>query len=191
MRENKPYIQVIMALIIFLTAGSMLTGTTSEKSFILANPECYDGADNDGDGNEDIGLDIECSEYPYEDGEGEDGTSLGDSYNSPIGKYQSGFDLLVDYTRYGINKNCSGEAALCGVSGVNNEVDFFCFIEANSVISFSSMVQSWATLSGYDDGSYQMIQDLCNSFPPSTLTELPIINYQSSNPTPPGSGGVK
>ena len=191
MGEKKPYIQVIMALIIFLTAGSMLTGTTSAKSFITVNTDCIDGADNDGDGDEDLGLDYECSQYPYEDGNGEDGTSLGDSYQSPIGKYQSGFDLLVDYTRNFINKNCNGEAASCGIPGVNNEVELFCFFDANSNISFTSMVQAWATRSGFDDGSYQMIQDLCNTFPPSTLTELPLINYQESEPTPAGSSSVK
>jgi len=189
--EKKAWQTPTLMFLILIVIGGAIAGTVNAKSFITINSDCMDEADNDGDGNEDLGLDVECSEYPYEDGEGEDGTSLGDSYNSPIGKYQSGFDLLVDYTRYGINKNCSGEAALCGVSGVNNEVDFFCFLEANSVISFSSMVQAWAARSGYDDGSYQMIQNLCNTFPPTTLTELPLINYQESDPTPAGSGSVK
>ena len=189
--EKKAWQTPTLMFLILIIIGGAIAGTVNAKSFITVNTDCIDGADNDGDGDEDLGLDLDCSEYPYEDGNGEDGTSLGDSYQSPIGKYQSGFDLLVDYTRNFINKNCNGEAASCGIPGVNNEVELFCFFDANSNISFTSMVQAWATRSGFDDGSYQMIQDLCNTFPPSTLTELPLINYQESEPTPAGSSSVK
>lgn len=70
------------AILLALLMGNALTG----MSVVSYHPECIDQDDNDQDGFVD-GMDGECAEYPYADGNGEDHTpmnerSTGDSYQS-------------------------------------------------------------------------------------------------------------
>ncbi len=70
------------ALLLAMLLGNALTG----MAVIGYHPECIDQEDNDLDGDID-GMDYECMEYPYADGNGEDYTpfderSTGDSYQS-------------------------------------------------------------------------------------------------------------
>lgn len=175
---DKQYAQIVFSFLIFIILGSLIVGSPTEKSFILANDECFDETDNDNDGDEDIFEDLDCMEYPYEDGSGEIGTPQAIRWTSNLGEYQSGYDIFADYTKNQINKACGGVASSCGIPNVNNEVDFFCYIENNANTKPSQLVQSWATSTNNDDGSYQMIQDLCYVFGGSGLTELPVLNYQ-------------
>lgn len=177
--EKKAWQTPALMFLILIVLGGAIAGTITEKQFISFNEDCFDGVDNDSDGQEDIGLDIECSEYPYEDGNGEQGTSPSNQFTEDIGKYQTGYDILADYVHKGINKGCGGDSSLCGIPGVTNDVEFFCYLEQNSgTVTFTQLVQGWGQITQYDDGSYQMIQDLCYQFGGSGLTELPVINYQ-------------
>jgi len=178
--ERKAWQTPTLMFLILIVLGGAIAGTITEKQFISFNEECFDMSDNNNDGNEDIGQDQGCTEYPYEDGNGEDGTSLSNRYTSDIDKYQTGYDLLADYVKNSIEKGCNGDAAQCGITGVTNEVQMFCYLESNAAgLTFTQMVQSWRISANFDDGSYQMIQDLCYIFPPSSLTELPVINFQN------------
>lgn len=179
MSENKPYIQIIMALIIFVTAGSMLAGTTPEVSLIVMNTECYDGIDNDGGGQMDVDFqDSGCLMYPYTDGTGETETPAPASFTQDQKRYQTGYDVLSDYTLWGIQEGCGGDISGCGVPGVSNEVQFFCFLDANGQTSFIQIVQVWAIASLWDDGSYSLIDELCYQGNPNSYTQLPVINFQ-------------
>lgn len=173
---ERQYTQIVFSFLVFAILGALLVGAPAEKTYILANDECFDQQDNDNDGDDDIWEDIGCMEYPYEDGSGEIGTPVSLMYTSNIGEYQTGYDIFADYVNLEVSKN--GDPATYGIPNVNNEVDFFCYIENNANTKPSQMVQQWASISNNDDGSYQMIQDLCYVFGGSGLSELPVINYQ-------------
>ncbi len=74
-----------------LAVGALLLAMLLGNSLVGINPigyhaDCIDAVDNDQDGDVD-GMDYECVEYPYADGNGEDYTpfqerSTGDSYQS-------------------------------------------------------------------------------------------------------------
>lgn len=74
-----------------LAVGALLLAMLLGNSLVGINPigyhaDCIDDVDNDQDGMID-GMDYECSEYPYADGNGEDYTpkheqNSGDSYKS-------------------------------------------------------------------------------------------------------------
>jgi hypothetical protein len=78
------------ALLLAMLLGNALTGMT----VIGYHPECIDQDDNDQDGFVD-GMDPECSEYPYADGNGEDFTPMEE--RSTGDSYQSFFEYHRDY----------------------------------------------------------------------------------------------
>lgn len=78
------------ALLLAMLLGNALTGI----AVIGYHPECIDQDDNDQDGFVD-GMDPECAEYPYADGNGEDFTPIEDRLTGD--SYQSLFEYHRDY----------------------------------------------------------------------------------------------
>ena len=176
--KNKTWQTTTLMFIILVVIGGAIAGSVMEKTYILINDECLDEIDNNNDGDEDIYEDLGCSTYPYEDGDGETPTPFSNRWQSDIEDYQTGYDLWADIVHREVAKCPNGDASACGIPRVNNDVDFFCMIESNANTKPSQYVQVWAQSTGYDDGSYQMIQDLCYQFGGSGLSELPVLNYQ-------------
>lgn len=84
------------ALLLAMLLGNALTGV----AVVGYHSECIDQDDNDQDGFVD-GMDPECSEYPYADGNGEDFTPMedrltGDSYASLFEYHRDYMDPLSD-----------------------------------------------------------------------------------------------
>ena len=86
-----------------LAVGALLLAMLLGNSLVGINPigyhaDCIDNVDNDQDGFVD-GMDPECNEYPYSDGNGEDMTpmeerSTGDSYKSLFEYHRDYMDPL-------------------------------------------------------------------------------------------------
>ena len=91
MRNGKTYSLAAGAMILALLLGNALSGI----GVVGYHPECIDGIDNDGDGQSD-GMDIQCSDYPYEDGNGESETPPQDRSTSSD-DYSSFFEYHRDY----------------------------------------------------------------------------------------------
>jgi len=82
-----------------LAVGALLLAMLLGNSLVGINPigyhsDCIDALDNDQDGFVD-GMDPECAEYPYSDGNGEDLTPMEE--RSTGDSYQSLFDYHRDY----------------------------------------------------------------------------------------------
>lgn len=90
MRNGTTYSLAAGAMILALLLGNALSGI----SVVGYHPECTDGIDNDQDSAID-GMDFECAEYPYADGNGESGTPVGDRYSED--NYKSFFEYHRDY----------------------------------------------------------------------------------------------
>ena len=81
----------IAALILAVLMGNALVGSNP----IGYHSDCIDGIDNDGDGQSD-GMDIQCSEYPYADGNGETETPP-EERSTSTDAYSSLFEYHRDY----------------------------------------------------------------------------------------------
>ncbi len=77
-------------LLLGMLLGNALTGAI----VIGYHPECIDQDDNDQDGFVD-GMDQECAEYPYADGNGEDFTPMAE--RSTGDAYESFFEYHIDH----------------------------------------------------------------------------------------------
>jgi len=78
------------ALLLAMLLGNSLTGLNP----IGYHADCMDNVDNDQDGMID-GMDYECTEYPYADGNGEDYTPKNQQYSDD--SYKSLFEYHRDY----------------------------------------------------------------------------------------------
>ena len=78
------------ALLLAFLLGNALAG----MSVVGYHPECIDGIDNDQDSAID-GMDFECAEYPYADGNGEAGTPVQERFSED--SYKSYFEYHRDY----------------------------------------------------------------------------------------------
>lgn len=79
----------VAGIILAVLLGNALTGFAP----VGYHADCIDGIDNDGDGMTDAD-DMECSEYPYSDGNGEETTPQESrSYDGTA----TGFESLPDY----------------------------------------------------------------------------------------------
>lgn len=85
----------IAGLILAVIMGNALAGI----GVIGYHAECIDAIDNDGDGQTD-GMDLQCAEYPYSDGNGESETPMeqrstsSDSYASFFEYHETFMDPL-------------------------------------------------------------------------------------------------
>lgn len=77
-------------LLLGMLLGNAITGTL----VIGYHADCIDQVDNDEDGFVD-GMDPECTEYPYSDGNGEEFTPMDE--RSTGDSYQSFFQYHIDY----------------------------------------------------------------------------------------------
>ena len=88
----------IAGLILAVIMGNALAGI----GVIGYHAECIDAIDNDGDGQTD-GMDIQCTNYPYSDGNGESETPMeqrstsSDSYASLFEYHETYMDPLSDH----------------------------------------------------------------------------------------------
>lgn len=203
MRERKSFEGPVFAFLIFILIGSILVGTPSdptiiEPSYITINDECLSGGlDEDNDGLLDMEEDDGCHNFPYENGLGEIGTIPG-SFDPNL-DYQPYFDLTVDLVRGVVEKGCNGNLNGCYGTNFQNEVQFYCFYSQNVMIaSFDNIFDKFFNMAHPNmpnDGSFTIYMNTCKPFPPSSApTNLPLIEYQESNPiaeNPGGSGGGK
>jgi hypothetical protein len=81
----------IAGIILAVIMGNALAGATT----IGYHAECIDGIDNNGDGLAD-GQDQECTEYPFEDGNGESHTPP-EERSTSSDEYSSWFEYHRDY----------------------------------------------------------------------------------------------
>ena len=81
----------IAGLILAVIMGNALAGV----GVIGYHAECIDGIDNDADGQAD-GQDQQCTQYPFEDGNGESETPM-DQRSTSSDSYSSLFEYHRDY----------------------------------------------------------------------------------------------
>jgi len=113
------------AILLALLMGNALTG----MSVVGYHPECIDQDDNDQDGFVD-GMDQECAEYPYADGNGEDFTPMNE--RSTDDAYESLFEYHIDHM----------------VTGTNEQIDTIC---ANIVLQLYDEADNEAALQWEND----------------------------------------
>lgn len=195
--EDRKFVQPLLLIIIFIIMGSAFAGIAEKEvqvNYIQQDSECFDynGNDEDQDGLTDFIEDEDCAYFPYSNGNGE---SLTPPSSYDINEnYQPYWDLTVDYVRGFVDSECGGNLAGCIGLNFANEVQFYCFFGtdimwANWDYIFDKFFNIWHNTM-VDDGSLNMYFAVCNAFPPqSAPTTLPMIEYQSSSPLPPNSGG--
>ena len=190
----------IYAVLIFLVVGSAFVGMEA----VIPPAPPYDGimiedgcqkyfSDDDGDGYSGMN-DIDCMDYPYEDGSGELGTN--NPFQQPMtpgANYQPYWDLSVDYTRFIIMNECGGSLNNCLGTNWAHETHFYCDY------TYGQMEKDWGWIFNRffnqlqtlpDDGSINTWQNICEAFPPSSMPPtLPLIEHQQTAPIPSNPSG--
>jgi len=94
MKATRKNSAIVAGLVLAVMLGTALTGLVVTKY----HPECIDGIDNDGDGDNN-GDDANCAEYPYADGEGESQTPGPQmTYDGVSTAFKSLSQYYIDYT---------------------------------------------------------------------------------------------
>ncbi len=189
MKEERGFKAPLFALIVFAIIGTSLAGNPGSfvepyGEYITIHETCNDPVDYDNDGYFFYVDDPECWDNPNEDGGGEINTNV--NFQNPQGDYQPLYDLQVDFVLNIVDKDCGGQLPGCLGAGTNpfqpaddSEIDFFCFFsDIIMATDFLTLAQKHRDLNaGWDDGSYTMINSLCNGFP-APSGDLPMITYQ-------------
>jgi len=195
MKAEKNYQSIVFAFLIFIILGSALVGTSKPPEPIdyqVIHPDCQEYVkDEDGDGLMGFIEDMECWDYPYQDGLGE--TDSNNAFSTPQNPpYQTYYDLTVDFVRLFVNFECGGVLQNCIGTNFDDEVAFYCFFEQNVMTNdfysiFDRAFNQIQTIQ--DDGSLQML-NFCNAFPASTMiNELPNMGTQESENLPDNPSG--
>lgn len=182
-----------LPLILFILLGGILVGSKlplPEIQYIEIEEGCSKYfSDDDGDGSNGLIQDMDCQDYPYEDGFGEFGTIPADMGNS--NNYQPYWDLSVDFVRYFVSLECNNNLNGCIGTNFQNEVQFYCFF-SNNVMSndFLQIFDNFYNRAKIlpDDGSISAYLNTCNTFG-NTPTSLPTITHQSTSEIPENPGG--
>ena len=95
MARNDNIGAIIIIAVIVIAIGSSNTNLTIEDKF---HSSCLDITDNNNNGQVDLFADSNCQNYPYDDGNGENGTN---SLTYPAGENAYDvFDDLFEYANY-------------------------------------------------------------------------------------------
>lgn len=165
-----------MVPILFVIIAMAFVGFIPGKYFILAHEDC-------GNGNFMENFEQECSEYPYEDGNGASPTPVGERFTEPQDHYQTPYDWLRVDVQTLIAK-AGGLQNLGLPQTVDDEVKAFCFFDANGAQDFQTIIDKieLGAPPDYDfSESKNMILNLCYAFPPYShgITELPVLKEMS------------
>ena len=190
MENKKSYQGPILAFIIFLIVGSVFVGTTSEvkpPEVLIIHEDCQEYTkDEDGDMLNGFIDDLDCQDYPYEDGSGETSSINLPPTTSLNPPYQTYHDLTVDFVRFFINNECGGNLNGCIGTNFDNEGSFYCWFSDNVMSNdfFSIYDRAFNQIQSIpDDGSLNVFTNTCLMFPPSNNpSELPNMGTQTSSP---------
>ena len=182
-------------IVFFVLLAGAFVGVESippEPKYERIHPECqnYD-VDENGDNQAGMFDDMDCHQYPYEDGAGETTTPnviKGQSSN----EYQPYYDLSVDFMRYFVGKECQGNLAGCFNTNFQHESQFYCFMAQQMystdlrtiMINFYQVDQTLP-----DDGSVALLESLCYVIPKPPPGQLPVLEHQLSTPLPENTQG--
>ena len=124
-------------------------------------------------------FDDDCTDYPYEDGNGADPTPVNQRFTKPQDHYVSPYDWLREDVQTLIAK-AGGIQGLGLPSGIDDEVKVFCFFDANGAQDFQTIIDKLELSAppNFDfSASKNLILNLCYAFPPYShgITELPIL----------------
>ena len=155
--------------------GAAFSGIIFDNYWLDEASQCEDGAI----------LDIqECSEYPYQDGNGDQETPLNERWTNDQTDYKTPYDVFADAVRVYCDKI---NECVQGSQNFESEVELFCFYEGFTLNGFlpfpgniAQVIIQYEYESGFNMGaSISMVQSICypsgpGSFIPGDLPTLQV-----------------